>query len=63
MNPADTLRRRIALYRRYLSQGVDADFARIYLNEIEKAETLLAEIESGDTSARKLDDHGAGAGT
>lgn len=42
---AQILHRRIALYRRYLSEGVDADLARQYLNEISVAEAELAEIE------------------
>lgn len=39
------LRRRIALYRRYLSEGVDAELARIYLHEIAVAEAELARHE------------------
>jgi len=45
MEKRDEAIRRIALYRRYLSQGVDAELARIYLNEIADAQAALAEIE------------------
>jgi hypothetical protein len=44
---ADTLRRRIALYRRYLAEGVDADLARTYLSELAEAEAELWEIARG----------------
>jgi hypothetical protein len=44
-NRADTLRRRIELYRRLLSKGVDADLARVYLFEIGEAELELAELQ------------------
>lgn len=40
------LRNRIALYRRCLSAGVDADVARSYLNEIVKAEIALRELDN-----------------
>ena len=43
-NRADTLRRRIELYRRLLSKGVNADLARVYLFEIAEAELELAEL-------------------
>lgn len=33
---ADALRRRIALYRRYLNEGVGSDLAETYLREIKK---------------------------
>jgi len=49
----ESLRHRIALYRKYLSEGVDADLARTYLAEIAKAEALLAEIEARSRSASK----------
>ena len=49
----ESLQRRIALYRKYLSEGVDADLARTYLAEIAKAETLLAELEQRNKSAPK----------
>jgi len=39
------LRQRIAIYRRYLSEGVDGDLARSYLNEIMKAEAELRDRE------------------
>lgn len=45
---ADMLRRRIALYRRYLREGVDAAIARDYLEQILKDEAELAEIEPSD---------------
>jgi hypothetical protein len=41
---ADTLRRRIELYRGRLSKGVNADLARVYLFEIAQAELELAEL-------------------
>jgi len=53
---AATLRRRVALYRKYLSEGVDADLARTYLAEIAKDEALLAEIEGGTSASPKPDD-------
>jgi hypothetical protein len=43
---ADILHRRIADYRKHLSEGVDADVAREYLNEIVKAEMKLRDLES-----------------
>ena len=43
-NRADTLRRRIELYRRLLSKGVSGDLARVYLFEIAEAELELAEL-------------------
>ncbi len=42
---AQTLRRRIALYRRYLSEGVDAELAQLYLREIAEAEAELAKLD------------------
>ena len=42
---ADILRRKIALYRKYLSEGIESDLARSYLREILEAETELAQIE------------------
>ena len=41
---AESLRRRIALYRRYLAEGLDADLARIYLGELADADAELSEI-------------------
>ena len=38
------LRQRIALYRRYLAEGVTADVARHYLESIAQAEAKLAEM-------------------
>lgn len=43
----ETLRRRISLYRRYLSEGVDAGLAERYLREIVEAEAELAKLEGG----------------
>lgn len=43
---AEMLHRRITLYRRYLAEGVDADLARQYLDDIRAAEAELAEIEN-----------------
>jgi len=42
----DTLRLRIALYRRYLKEGVEVSLARVYLAEIAKAQAALRELES-----------------
>lgn len=42
---AEALRRHIATYRRRLAEGVPSDIARVYLAEIAKAESELAEIE------------------
>jgi len=42
---AEFLRRQIALYRRYLADGVAEVLANKYLSEIAKAEIELAEIE------------------
>jgi len=42
---AEQLRRRLALYRRYLHEGVEAGLARIYLSEIAIAENLLRQLE------------------
>ena len=53
-NRADTLRRRIELYRKLLSKGVGADLARVYLFEIGEAELELAELQ------RSPDDGGPG---
>jgi hypothetical protein len=39
---ADRLRRRVALYRRYLAEGVSAELAVVYLREIAEAEAELA---------------------
>jgi hypothetical protein len=43
---AKTLRDRIALLRRLLSEAVDVDVTRNYLNEIVMAEMQLRELES-----------------
>jgi len=39
------LRRQLALYRRYLAEGVDIDLARVYLAEINRAELELKLLE------------------
>ena len=44
---AEILRRQVALYRRYLSEGIDAELARYYLHELVEAEAELAGIEPG----------------
>lgn len=49
---SDMLRQRIAIYRRYLSEGVDGDLARSYLNEIMKAEAELRDLEGQERKAR-----------
>jgi hypothetical protein len=41
---ADMLRHRVALYRRYLAEGVSAELAIVYLREIAEAEAELAGI-------------------
>ncbi len=43
---AEILRRKIALYRRSLSEGIDGELARRYLREIVEAESELARIEN-----------------
>ena len=43
---AETLRRRIALYRERLRAGLDSELARTYLDEIIRAERALSELES-----------------
>ena len=43
---AEMLRRRTALYRRYLREGVDAALAGEYLRQIRDDEAELATIES-----------------
>jgi hypothetical protein len=45
---ADMLRRRIALYRRYLREGVDATLAGEYVRQIREDEAELAAIESAE---------------
>ena len=46
------LRHRIALYRRYLSEGVDAALAVEYLRQIAEDEADLAAIEAGKARSR-----------
>lgn len=42
---AQILRRKIAHYRRLLSEGIESNLAQQYLREILKAEAELAQIE------------------
>jgi hypothetical protein len=49
---AQTLQRRIALYRRYLREGVDANLASEYLREIAEAEAELEQITGRGTDRR-----------
>lgn len=53
-NRAETLRRRIELYRRLLSKGVDAGLARVYFFEIGEAELELAEMPMPEPEPGKL---------
>jgi hypothetical protein len=52
-DPADTLRRRIALYRTYLAEGVDSELAAILLYEIVEAENKLRSIVSEEPDAEE----------
>jgi hypothetical protein len=45
---AEMLRRRIALYRRYLREGVDAALAGEYVRQIRDDEDELATIDSSE---------------
>jgi len=45
---ADVLRRRIALYRRYLREGVDAALVGEYVRQLWEDEAELAAIESAE---------------
>lgn len=47
---AERLRRRIALYRRYLREGVDSDLAAEYLKTITADEAALAALASRQES-------------
>jgi hypothetical protein len=49
---ADSLRRKIELYRRYLREGVDVSLAREYLREIGEAEAEIERI-TGTGSDRR----------
>jgi hypothetical protein len=49
----EVLRQRMALYRRYLADGVSEDLARVYLQEIEKAKVLLEDSTGKDAPSRK----------
>jgi hypothetical protein len=40
----EILRRRIALYRRYLAEGVEVELARQYLRDIAQMEAELSQI-------------------
>lgn len=51
-NRSDLLRRRIALHRRCLSEGVDVELARHYIRQIIEDENELARIE-GDSERRE----------
>lgn len=51
-NRADQLRRRIEYCRRRLAEGIDADLARVYLQEIAGLEAEIAQIEK-DKDRRK----------
>jgi hypothetical protein len=48
MDRAETLRRRVAIYRRHLQEGATAELAAVYLREIASAEAELAAIEGED---------------
>jgi hypothetical protein len=50
---AKALRDRIALLRRLLSETVDVDVTRNYLNEIVMAEMQLRELESREKRKKK----------
>ena len=50
---AKMLRDRIALLRRLLSEAVDVDVTRNYLNEIVMAEMELRELESYEKKEKK----------
>ena len=50
---AETLRRRIALYRRYLREGVDGELAGEYLKTITADEAALAKLEAGGSGEKK----------
>ena len=52
---AKTLRDRIALLRRLLSETVDVDVTRTYLNEIVMAEARLHELESRNKKKPRSD--------
>ena len=45
---ADMLRRRIALYRRYLREGVDATLVGEYVRQLGEDEAELAAIEAAE---------------
>lgn len=47
----EILRRRIALYRRYLREGVDGELAAEYLKTIAADEAALAAIAKGNKKA------------
>ena len=49
----DILRRRIALYRRYLREGVDAALVAEYAWRLAKDEAELAAIEAGERQPKE----------
>jgi hypothetical protein len=50
MKRANLLRHKIANYRRLLEEGIGGDFARLYLQEIVKAQTELDVIEKAEVT-------------
>jgi hypothetical protein len=52
---AEALRRRIALYRRYLREGLSAQQAMLYLNQLRRDEAELTALtgETQETEQRK----------
>ncbi len=50
---ADTLRRRVALYRRYLREGVEVELAAEYLKTIAADEAELAAIEGASKGEKR----------
>lgn len=53
MERVELLRARIALYRRYLSEGAEGDMARAYLWLIRRDEVELTAIAAGATTPRQ----------
>jgi hypothetical protein len=52
---AEILHHRIVVYRKHLSEGVNADVACEYLNEIVKAEIMLRDLESREKTKPRSD--------
>lgn len=50
---AETLQRRIAVYRHCLQEGAEGTLATVYLNEIAKAEIELTELLSERATAER----------